>query len=146
MRLPEESEISRPSVNILPMIDVIFAILAFFILSTLYLTKSEGLPVTLPEATTATPQDSIDVTLTITADGDLFLADQAVGLSELASRVLGLRQAAIAPNQPVEQSTNRPIFVTVRADTATPHGRVVAAMDQLQTVDGIRLGIATVQP
>ena len=39
-----------------------------------------------------------------------------------------------------------PSMVTVRADETTPHGRVVAAMDQLRTVEGVRLGIATVQP
>lgn len=42
-------------INILPMIDVIFAILAFFIVSTLFLTRTEGLPVNLPEADTSTP-------------------------------------------------------------------------------------------
>ena len=133
MRLPEDHEVSRPSVNILPMIDIIFAILAFFILSTLYLTKAEGLPVNLPQAVTATPQNQIDVTMTITPDGAMFLGDRAVALSELAAEVRSL-------------SAGQPTLVTIRADEATPHGRVVAAMDQLRTVDGVRLGIATIQP
>ena len=130
MRLPDDNEINRPSVNILPMIDVIFAILAFFILSTLYLTKAEGFPVNLPQAVTASPQDQVDVTLVITAAGDLFLGDRPVQLEELADAV-----QAIAPTAPV--------LVTIRADEATAHGRVVAAMDQLRTIDRVRLGIAT---
>lgn len=133
MRLPDDNDISRSSVNILPMIDVIFAILAFFILSTLYLTRAEGFPVNLPQAVTATPQDQIDVTLVITPDGDLFLGDEAVALENLADRV-----SAIAPTNP--------ILVTIRADESTSHGRVVAAMDQLRTVDRVRLGIATARP
>jgi biopolymer transport protein ExbD len=48
MRLPEEPD-NPPQLNILPMIDVIFALLTFFILSTLSLTRSEGLPVNLPK-------------------------------------------------------------------------------------------------
>jgi len=132
MRLPEDADLQRPSVNILPMIDVIFAILAFFILSTLYLTKAEGLPVNLPSAITATPQNQTDVTLTITPNGDLFIGEEAVDLTALADRV-----EALAPEGP--------ILVTIRADEITDHGRVVAAMDQLRQLERVRLGIATVR-
>jgi len=142
MRLPEDNEIGRTGVNILPMIDVIFAILAFFILSTLYLTKTEGLPINLPEAVTSTPQNQIDVTLTITADGALYLdgeglADEAVSLETLAETLTGEVNGLEADG---------PILVTIRADAATSHGRVVAAMDQLRKIDRVRLGIATIQP
>ncbi|KPQ36418.1 MAG: biopolymer transport protein ExbD [Phormidesmis priestleyi Ana] len=133
MRLSEDTDTQRTSVNILPMIDVIFAILAFFILSTLYLTKAEGLPVNLPQAATATPQNQISATLTITPEGELFLGEAAIALEDLADEVRAIASA-------------NPIMVTVRADETTPHGRVVAAMDQLRTVEGVRLGIATVQP
>ena len=133
MRLPEDPDIQRPSVNILPMIDVIFAILAFFILSTLYLTKAEGLPVNLPQAVTATPQNQIDATLTISSTGDLFLGDRPVTIAELADEVTNL-------------ANGQPILVTIRADETTAHGRVVTAMDQLRKVSGVKLGIATTQP
>lgn len=133
MRISEDTDTRLPGVNILPMIDVIFAILAFFVISTLYLTKSEGMPVNLPQAVTSTRQDQIDTTLTITSDGNLFLGDDAIALADLANAV----QAIAGDN---------PILVTIRADTATPHGDVVSAMDQLRTVKGVRLGIATTQP
>lgn len=132
MRLPEDSDIQGPSVNILPMIDVIFAILAFFVMSTLYLTKSEGLPVNLPQAATAIPQDQVDITLTITADGELFLGDESVAVADLADEVRS-------------RAANTPTLVTIRADEAIDLGRVVTAMDQLRQVEGIRLGIATTQ-
>ena len=133
MQLPPDEE-SRLTINIVPMIDVVFAVLAFFILSTLYLTRTEGLPVNLPSATTAVSQDETTLTLTIVADGSLFLGDRAVTLEALADEV----QALIAPGQSA--------MVTVRADTATPHGQVVAAMDRIRNLDGVRLGIATQQP
>ncbi len=133
MRLPEEVDSQRSGVNILPMIDVIFAILAFFVLSTLYLTKAEGLPVNLPQAVTATPQNQVSLTLTITPEGDLFLDEKAITLEDLAGAV-----RAIAPAQP--------IMITIRADETTRHGSVVAAMDQLRQVEGLRIGIATVRP
>lgn len=133
MRLSEDNETASPRVNILPMIDVIFAILAFLIMSTLYLTKPEGLPVNLPQAVTSTPQNPIDVTLTITSGGELFLGSDAVALADLADRV---RQIA----------ADRSILVTIRADETVNLGRVVAAMDQLRQVNGVKLGIATTQP
>ena len=133
MRLPEEADSSRSGVNILPMIDVIFAILAFFVLSTLYLTRAEGLPVNLPQAVTATPQSQVNLTLTITSAGNLFLGEEVIALENLAEETRGIA---------VEQ----PLLVTIRADETTPHGNVVAAMDQLRQVDGVRIGIATVRP
>ena len=133
MRLPEEADSSRSGVNILPMIDVIFAILAFFVLSTLYLTRAEGLPVNLPQAVTATPQNQVNLTLTITPAGNLFLGEEAIALENLAEETRGI-------------ASEQPLLVTIRADETTPHGNVVAAMDQLRQVDGVRIGIATVRP
>lgn len=133
MNLPPDED-SRLTINIVPMIDVVFAILAFFILSTLYLTRAEGLPVTLPTAATSVSQAEAALTLTITAQGDLYLGDDPVTLEALPADV----QALVAPGQPA--------MVTVKADTATPHGQVVAAMDRIRNVEGVRLGIATQQP
>ncbi|MBT9317799.1 ExbD/TolR family protein [Leptothoe spongobia] len=132
MQLPPDEE-SRLTINIVPMIDVVFAVLAFFILSTLYLTRAEGLPVALPRATTAESQEAT-LTLTITAEGNLFLGQQPVTLEALSDEV----QALIEPGQTA--------MVTVRADMATPHGQVVAAMDRIRDLDGVRLGIATQRP
>lgn len=136
MRLPEDDDIKSASVNILPMIDVIFAILAFFIISTLYLTSVEGLPVNLPEAVTASPQTQINITLTITSEGNLILEDQAVELNELEDNARSLAQSV----------PDAPLSITIRADETTPHGIVVSAMDKLRRIESVRLSIATTQP
>ncbi|NEP19344.1 MAG: biopolymer transporter ExbD [Leptolyngbya sp. SIO4C1] len=133
MHLPPEED-SPLTINIVPMIDVVFAILAFFILSTLFLTRAEGLPVDLPQALTATRQDQVSLTLTITADGGLYLDQTPVKLTTLAAEV----KARLVPNQPA--------LVTINADESTSHGRVVAAMDQLRNIEGLKLGIATQRP
>lgn len=133
MRLPPEEE-SRLSINIIPMIDVVFAILAFFILSMLYLTRAEGLPVDLPQAITATSQSEANLTLTITAAGDLYVGEDQVELETLAAEV----KSRLAPDQPA--------LVTVKADENASHGDVVVAMDKLRNIEGLRLGIATQRP
>ena len=130
MRLPEEQE-KVFQINIVPMIDVIFAILAFFIMSTLFLTRAEGLPVNLPKAITAEQQLQADFTVTINGQGEVFLNRQSVQLENLTAAV----QTQMEPSQQA--------LITINADERINHGRVVAVMDELRTIEGVRLGIAT---
>jgi len=131
MRLPDDSE-TPFQINIVPMIDAIFAILAFFIISTLYLTRSEGLPVNLPTAITAESQvqDRI-ITVTIQAYGAIFVNQEPIELSQLEAGIESL------------VTGDSPFLVIVNADENVPHGRVVSVMDRLRLVEGIRLAIAT---
>ncbi|MDY7023380.1 MAG: biopolymer transporter ExbD, partial [Cyanobacteriota bacterium] len=69
-----DDELDKPAeINIVPMIDVIFSILAFFIISTLFLTRSEGLPVNLPKASTSQQQKTEQITVTIDSEGKVAL-------------------------------------------------------------------------
>jgi biopolymer transport protein ExbD len=133
MRLADESD-APMEINIVPMIDVIFSILAFFIISTLFLTRSEGLPVDLPSAATAQSQPSTKVTITIEPGGEIALNRQPLELSELEAAVSQL----VDPNAQT--------LVIVNADEAVDHGRVVAVMDRLRQVEGAKLAIAAQRP
>ena len=130
MRLPEEQE-KVFQINIVPMIDVIFAILAFFMLSTLFLTRAEGLPVNLPSAVTAEQQLQTDFTVTINGQGEIFLDQQSIQLENLKTAVQ------------TQMGTGRQALITINADEQVNHGRVVAVMDKLRTIEGVKLGIAT---
>lgn len=129
MRLPEESDLPF-QINIVPMIDVIFAILTFFIMSSLFLTRSTGLPVNLPKAATAQDQRSSKVTVTIDATGGIRLNQQLIQLANLQPRVRAL-------------SGTNPQMVIINADRQVSHGQVVAVMDQLRQIPGVKLAIAT---
>ncbi len=133
MRLPDEPEIPT-AINIVPMIDVIFAILAFFIMSTLFLTRSESLSVNLPQSQTAKVQPSSPITVTISSQGQIALNRKSIQLEALDGQV----QQMITPNQEV--------LVVVNADKAVSHGQVVAVMDVLRRVPGAKLAIATQRP
>jgi biopolymer transport protein ExbD len=133
MRLPEEPD--QPSqINIMPMIDVIFAILTFFIMSTLFLTRSEGLPVNLPGATTAQTQLQQQVVVAVDRQGSLTLNRQPLDLSQLETQVRSLMTSGTLP------------LVVIDADQDVSHGRVVEVMDRLRTIEGIRLAIGTERP
>ncbi|MEM9507147.1 MAG: biopolymer transporter ExbD [Cyanobacteria bacterium P01_E01_bin.35] len=120
-------------INILPMIDVIFSILAFFIISTLFLTRSLGLPVDLPSAQTAEPEHSVQLNITIEPDGKLFLERQPIELDEL-------KGALTKKIKPDSESV-----VIINADQKVEHGTVVKVMDRLRQVPGARMAIAAEQ-
>ena len=134
MRLTNESD--RPfQINIVPMIDVIFAILTFFIMSTLFLTRSEGLPVNLPEAGTSEQQGQQNQwVVTIDAAGNLALNREEMSLDAIDAQI---RALALTNQQP---------FVVINADEAVNHGKVVAVMDRLRAIEGVRMAIATQRP
>lgn len=134
MRLPEETDDVPLQINIVPMIDVIFAILTFFIISSLFLSRSEGLPVNLPQAKMGNvQQQSIPIVVTIDKYGNLALNRQSVKLNEIAIKV-----RALIP-KPKE------IVVGINADKSVSHGQVTAVMDELRSVSGVKIAIGTVR-
>lgn len=136
MNIPEDPD-QPAQINIVPMIDVIFAILAFFVLSTLFLTRSEGLPVNLPQAENATPNQTAGtkrLTVTIDPQGNLSLDRQPLSLNELVQSVRA------------EAAQGQAVLVIVNADEGARHGQVIAVMDQLKGIPQVRLAIATTRP
>ncbi|MGB3650346.1 MAG: biopolymer transporter ExbD [Rivularia sp. (in: cyanobacteria)] len=134
MKLPEEPDIPA-QINIVPMIDVIFAILAFFIMSSLFLTKLEGLPVNLPKASSAEQQQATEpIAVTIDELGKISLNQQPITLDNLEAKIKNVASA------------NGERLVIVNADERVTHGKVVAVMDKLREIPGVRLAIATEKP
>ena len=129
MRLPEEPDLP-PRINILPMIDVIFAILVFFIVSSLYLTRSEGLPVNLPRASTTEVQKNKQIVVSIDNAGKLSVDSQPAEMDGLKAAV----EKLIAKGD----STT----VVVNADKTVEHGLVVDAIDRLRQIENVQLAIA----
>lgn len=132
MNLPEEPDLP-PRINILPMIDVIFAILVFFIVSSLYLTRSEGLPVNLPSATTAEVQKTQQITVTLDQQGKLTIDSKPAEINQLKTEI----EKLIAKESNTANTT-----VIVNADKTVEHGQVVDIIDQLRQIPDVQLAIA----
>jgi len=131
MRLPDEPD-NIAQINIVPMIDVVFAILTFLIVSSLSLSKSEGLPVNLPKATTSQVQEAPSkITVTIDESGKLMVDKKSVNLDQIESAV---RQV---------MGSNQTSLIILNADKGVNHGNVVEVMDRLRRIKGAKLGIAT---
>ena len=121
-------------INITPLIDVVFILLIFFMVSTTF-QKSAELQVQLPEST-ATPADEIPVSIevVINAQGQFFLNGRELVNNQLATVRAAMQSIA-------EGKTELPVIV--RADARTPHQAVVTAMDAASQLGLTRLSIAT---
>ena len=120
----------KPNVQIVPLIDVIFFILVFFMLFTTFRTQPAGLNLELHKAATSDKQSPSQVTVSIAADGRMYLGDRQVTSAALRSEVSKALQ-------------RRPdLFVVIRADKNARYDYVVQAMDDIRQVGGYRFGLA----
>ena len=129
MRVPRKVP-EKARIEIIPMIDVIFFLLVFFMLSTLSMTINRGLPVNLPTAATSQKEMREHVNLTVMPDGKMFLNKQPVTLQDMGQRI----KAALASDP---QTT-----VVVNADGKVLHSTVVDILDELRLAGVSGLAIA----
>ena len=132
MDLDNDEQDLPATINVVPLIDVLFALLTFFIISTLFLTRQEGLPVNLPKA--ATSQESqIPTRITVTVDqtGQVSLNKKPTTVDALTEQIRSL------------MGTKPDAVVVINADTKVEHGNVVAVMDKVRQIKGAKLAIAT---
>lgn len=127
--------LDEPEVNLTSLIDVVFLLLIFFMVSTSF-TKESELKVNLPEALTEV-QASLDTSLEIvvTVDGKYFVNQKELINSDPST----LRDALEA-----EVGDNRNMPVTIRADGKATHQSVVNVMDVAGRLGFANLNIVTV--
>jgi biopolymer transport protein ExbD len=135
MEFKRGRELKRTKIEIIPMIDTMFFLLVFFMLSSLALTKLEGLPVNLPVASTAQKQPGSDVTVTIDAQQRLYVNRIPVGWNQLAEEML---RAAGGRDRDLKAAQ-----IIINADMLAPHGLVVRTMDAARSVGLTKFAIAT---
>ena len=88
----------KARIEIIPLIDVIFFLLATFVLFTLSLNKSQGLRVALPHASTSIPRDpSGSVTITVTSEGTLAWDKDPITLDEFLIRLERYKNTELNP-------------------------------------------------
>jgi biopolymer transport protein ExbD len=121
----------RARIEIIPMIDVIFFLLVFFMVSSLAMTKINSLPVALPKTSAQPEALKQDVILTVRKDGSIYINKNAVTLDSL-----GAQLAYEMKNDPQEP-------VLVNADEAASYGTVVRIMDRAKQIGVRRFALAT---
>jgi len=116
--------------NMTPIIDIVFLLLIFFLLTTNFMTQ-EGINVNLPLAENTAPQTQEEITVYITHEGLAFLKNEQVSDAQLYARLKSL----------IGDDPQR--LVTVKADRQIVLNRVVNVMDIIKSAGAGRLCIAT---
>ena len=84
MKLKFDAPTEDTRIEIIPLIDVIFCILTFFILAALQLTRQQAISLNLPQARTSTPQaQEARLLVAVDAFGQTYIDDQRVSLTQL---------------------------------------------------------------
>ena len=127
-------------VNLTPLIDVVFLLLIFFMVSTTF-DRHAKLKVSLPEASTkATQQQNDPLVLSIDAKGNYFLNERQIVNQQLDTLKQAILKTLSEKNVNIED-----VSLVLRADANTPHQSVVRAMDAASQLGLTKLSIATVE-
>ena len=126
-----------PEVNLTSLIDVVFLLLIFFMVSTTF-TKEAEITVDLPEANAEPVEAALaPVDLTIDVKGRFYINQQKVVNRQIATLKKAIQLA-------VDGRKNVPLVIS--ADANTPHQAVITAMDAARQLGIVKLSIATTQP
>lgn len=128
MQLRDVRNRKTPELIIIPMIDIMFFLLVFFMLSTMYMIDLKTIPVKLPKAATDT---TTTFAVSLKNDGTLYLGDAPTDIKAL------IMQASI------EQKNNPNFAIVIRADKDVDYGLVIELIDKLKAAGITRFGLAT---
>jgi biopolymer transport protein ExbD len=130
--IPSPRSKRRARIEIIPLIDIIFFLLATFVMVSLSMVKNRGIPVNLPAASIGTPQQPGEfATISLNATGDLFFNKQPVtpaqlgdALKDLLGKDAGLR-------------------VFIQGDANAAFGKAIAILDQVRSLGITKVAIET---
>ncbi|HJN48294.1 MAG TPA: biopolymer transporter ExbD [Acidobacteriota bacterium] len=129
----DEQSRRRVSLDISPLLDVVFLLLIFFLVTTTFMPDA-SMDLELPESTTATQSEVAATVVTVGEDGGVQIDGDSVSMQELERTI-----AALLPEEREK--------ITVRADARVDYGVIVRIIDALRNagVDALSLPMDTVQ-
>ncbi len=119
MKLQREAP-RKARMEIVPLIDVMFLVLASFVYASSAMTTHRGLKVELPQATTAQVERKDHLMITVTATDQVYLDQAPIAIEDLARSLL---EAAIADPE---------VQVRINGDEKASHGTVVRILDAVR--------------
>ena len=131
MRKFHKSYNRDPQINILPMIDIIFVILSFFIVSSLYLVKLESIPLNLPNAETSKNELSDPMIVSLDVEGNIYI------------------NKTISTRESFENDISKLIvnedkkYILIRADKDIKYGEVVYVLDIIRKFKNLKIAVST---
>lgn len=131
MKLRNLRNESQPKLMIIPMIDIIFFLLVFFMMSTLYMVEQRSLPVALPQAAAAAADAGEKVIVTVTENGQIQFGEEVIPPELLQRRT---------KQEIVRRQGN--MVILLQADRNLSYGQVVTVLDTLKSAGAQRVVVA----
>lgn len=133
---PSRGGKKRARIEIIPLIDIIFFLLATFIMVSLSMTKNQGVQVALPTAGAATSlgdQQEMEkaVTLSVNEKGEVFYNKDKITIAQLPMRLQVFKSSSKEPK------------VVINSDAAADWKHVVAVLDEVKKIGIAKVGINT---
>ena len=136
MKIPSPRIARRARIEIIPLIDIMFFLLATFVMVSLSMTKNQGVQVSLPAAGSAASlgdQNEMNktVTLSVTDKGDVFFNKEKITLAQLPLKLQTLKSSTKDPK------------VVINSDAGADFKHVVTVLDEVRKIGIVKVGINT---
>jgi len=133
MRIPLPNARRRARIEIIPLIDIVFFLLATFVMVSLSMIKNQAIPVNLPAATTSAPQErKSSAALSVTEDGSIYLDKEQVTLEQLPARLKQLK------------SSEPDIKIFIHGDEKANFGSAIEVLDEVRKQGITKVAIQTI--
>lgn len=125
----------RPRIEIIPLIDIMFFLLACFMLVSLSMVTSKSVKVSLPTAQTGDPENKPNtLCISVDATGGIFLDKRPIGRNELQNELASARA----------KSTNTRVVIS--GDAAARHGVMIGVLDRVRSAGIQNVAFQTQSP
>lgn len=121
---------SQPQLMIIPMIDIIFFLLVFFMMSTLYMVEQHTIPVNLPRAAAVQQDKPVSVQVTVLENGNILFNQEELPLPLLAKRIQ------------LELGKQADTVFILRGDKQVAYAQVISVLDALKQAGAHRVSVA----
>jgi biopolymer transport protein ExbD len=132
MRIPAPAGRKKARIEIIPLIDVVFFLLATFVMVSLSMVKNEGIAVNLPAAATSSSLDrKTSVTITVSEDGSLYLDQEKVASTDLKGRL------------EIAKAKDPELKVFINGDESADFGAAVRVLDEVRKMGITKVAVQT---
>lgn len=132
MKIPATFQRKRARIEIIPLIDIMFFLLATFVVVSLSMIRNEGIAVRLPSAESGTQEErNTAVTVSITEAGEIYVDKDKVALSELRDRLRAAKEAEPG------------LAVFINGDERADFGIAVGVFDQVRMLGIAKVSVQT---
>lgn len=121
----------EPTIMLIPMIDIVFFLLVFFMVGTLYMNTEQQIPLNLPSTSTSTAKSIEPIIITLTTSHKLYIDNREISADNLSQEV-----------QDIVRTTPRQAFV-IRASKDVYYNEVIALLDMLKVNGAKYISVAT---